>query len=113
MWCRLPHRHDLQRRGIVDEVQAADDRIPERDGAAEAVEQGQAAQHGVGARHVQTAAELRDIGDQIAVGEHHALGLAGTAAGKEQQRLLVTAALRHAEKQSQQGRRQQLAQNEP
>ncbi len=67
----------FQRGGVGDEVDALDDREPQRDGAAERVEQRQAAEDGGIGRKIEARAELRDVGQQVAVAEHDALRLAG------------------------------------
>jgi hypothetical protein len=46
---------------------------------------------------IEPAAELGDVGDEVAVGEDDALGVAGGAAGEEQDCLAVTALFVDAE----------------
>ena len=82
----------FQRTGVGDEIDPLDDRKPQRDGAAERVEQRQAAEDGGIGRQIEARAELRDVGQQVAVAEHDALRLAGGTRGEKQRGLVVAAA---------------------
>ncbi len=81
----------VERGGVGDELDAFDDGIPKSHGAAEAVEEGKAAEDGVFGMEVEAAAELGNVGDDVAVGEDDAFGVAGAAAGEEEEGLTITA----------------------
>ena len=71
-------------RGVGHHGEAEDGRQEGADGQAEAVEDGQAAQEGAAVGQVHFAEHLGDVGDDHAVGEADALGLAGGAGGEEE-----------------------------
>jgi hypothetical protein len=75
--------NDFERGGVSDEVDAFDDGVPEGDGAAEGMEEGEAAEDAIVDVEVEAGGELVDVSDDVAMGEGDALGIAGAAAGEE------------------------------
>ena len=103
----------FQRAGVGDEVDALDDREPEGDGAAERVEQRQAAENGRAHRQIEPGAELGDVGQHVAVAEHHAFRLAGGAGGEEQRGLVIAAAFVEPEQRAEHRGGQQFGEDGP
>ena len=91
---------DLQRVRIRDGAHAFDERIPQRDGAAEAVKKRQAREHRVLGAEVQHEGKLRDVAEQIAMAEHHTLRLTAAAAGEEDHGFVAVADARQTKHQS-------------
>jgi hypothetical protein len=81
----------VERGGVGDELDAFDDGIPKGHGAAEAVEEGKAAEDAVFGVEVEATAELGDVSDDVAVGEDDAFGIAGAATGEEEEGLTIAA----------------------
>ena len=70
--------------GVGDEIDALDDGEPEGDGAAEGVEEWEAAEDGCVGCEVEACSELADVGEDVAVAEDDAFGFAGGAGGEEE-----------------------------
>ena len=75
----------LQRIRIGDDPHAFDERIPKRDGAAEAVEKRQRGEDGSRPSwRSSMALKLRDVAEDVAMAQDDALRIAGAAAGEEE-----------------------------
>jgi hypothetical protein len=103
----------VERGGVGDELDAFDDGIPKGDGAAEAVEKWEAAEDGVFGMEVEATAELGDVGDDVAVGEDDAFGIAGAAAGEEEEGFAIAAFFGDAEEGGDDGGGEDFGEEEP
>ena len=91
----------VQRRGIEEQVHAGHDRQQRAAGEAEGMEDRQRVEHFVFGREVDDGAYLRDVGQQRAMRQHHALGLAFGAGGEQHHRraFRIAALFHHAREQ--------------
>ncbi len=100
--------------GVGDQVDALDDGEPEGDGAAEGVEEGEAAEDaGVFVGQGEGGAELTDVGEDVAVAEGDALGFAGGAGGEEEDGFVIAAAAAEAEHFGEEAEGEDLAEDGP
>jgi len=83
------HAPGIQRVRIKNDAGAQHHRQAERDGEAEGMEEGQDAQQPLRFVEGDDLAALLDVGEKVELREHHALGLAGAAAGKDDGRQSV------------------------
>ena len=72
----------LQRIRVVGNAKAGNGGQPQPDGKSEGVEKRQNPQQAIGAVHVDRLLHGLQVRDNVAVAQHHALGHAGAAAGK-------------------------------
>jgi hypothetical protein len=81
----------FERARIRDGAHAFDEGIPERHGAAEAVEKRERREENIIRLRVEHGGELRDVAENIAMTQDHALRFAGTSAREKQDRFGVIA----------------------
>ena len=110
---RLDQLRGIERVRISDDARPAEQRPPERDGEAEAVEDRQRAEDRLEMDCAEDRADLRRVGEDVAMGQHHRLGLARAAAGEEQRGFLAVAVPRQSEPAAQQPERAQAARSIP
>src|SRR5215471_21193293 len=75
-------RFCIERIGMKYNANPVDSRQPQGDGKPKRMEERQDAKHFVAAAEHKNLSDLADIGKNIVVRKHHALGITSTAAGK-------------------------------
>ena len=76
------HRPGIERVGMIHHARADGGGHAQRDREAEGMEKRQDAEHAIMVREIQDVTELLKIRENVVMREHHALGFAGAAAGK-------------------------------
>ena len=79
----LADRARIHRIRVIDDAEAVEQRQPQRAGEAERMEERKHAEHAVFAGHPVDLADAFDVGQDVAMRQHHALRRAGAAARKD------------------------------